>query len=131
MKPQQINRQTANLIVFALTCVFAVATGQAQNHFGSRSLLTLTPADARSSDGGGAGDNEKARAAEPARKLQNPVVSLISVPIQINWDFDISPSDAVRYTPNVQPAGDHASRRPCGSRIVPETNAATSWALRI
>ena len=33
-----------------------------------------------------AGD-EQAKAAELAKKIQNPVASLISVPIQNNWDF--------------------------------------------
>ncbi|MGH8533679.1 MAG: transporter [Gammaproteobacteria bacterium] len=48
-------------------------------------------------------DDEKATAAELAKKLQNPVASLISVPIQNNWDFGIGPENAMRYTANVQP----------------------------
>ncbi len=40
---------------------------------------------------------------ELAKKLQNPVASLISVPIQNNWDFGIGPADAMRYTANIQP----------------------------
>jgi hypothetical protein len=42
-------------------------------------------------------------AAELAKKLQNPVASLISVPIQSNWDTGIGSADAKRYTLNVQP----------------------------
>lgn len=42
-------------------------------------------------------------AAELAKKLQNPVANLISVPIQNNWDFGIGKEDAMRYTANVQP----------------------------
>jgi hypothetical protein len=38
-----------------------------------------------------------------AKKLQNPVASLISVPLQFNWDTGIGPEDASRYTLNVQP----------------------------
>ena len=45
------------------------------------------------------GDSE----AELAKKLQNPVANLISVPIQNNWDFGIGPSNAMRYLVNVQP----------------------------
>ncbi len=41
--------------------------------------------------------------AELAKKLSNPVASLISVPFQNNWDFGIGPEDAMRYTLNVQP----------------------------
>ena len=32
---------------------------------------------------------------ELAKKLQNPVANLISVPIQNNWDFGIGPADAM------------------------------------
>lgn len=59
---------------------------------------TLTPADTGAGGGGGASD-----AAELAKKLQNPVASLISVPVQNNWDFGIGPANAMRYTANVQP----------------------------
>jgi hypothetical protein len=47
--------------------------------------------------------DEKTQAAELAKKLQNPVASLISVPIQNNWDFGIGPADAMKYTANIQP----------------------------
>jgi hypothetical protein len=40
---------------------------------------------------------------ELAKKLQNPVASLISVPLQNNFDFGIGPDDGFRYTLNVQP----------------------------
>jgi hypothetical protein len=42
--------------------------------------------------------------AELAKKLNNPVADLISVPLQSNWDFGIGPAeDAMRYTLNIQP----------------------------
>jgi hypothetical protein len=41
--------------------------------------------------------------AELAKKLSNPVASLISVPLQSNWDFGIGVNDATRFTMNVQP----------------------------
>lgn len=40
---------------------------------------------------------------ELAKKLQNPVADLISVPFQSNWDFGIGPADAYKYTLNIQP----------------------------
>jgi hypothetical protein len=36
-------------------------------------------------------------------KLQNPVASLISVPFQNNWDFNIGSTNAMQYKVNVQP----------------------------
>lgn len=41
--------------------------------------------------------------AELAKKLANPVSSLISVPLQNNYDCCYGPSDGYRYTLNVQP----------------------------
>ncbi|MCA9311915.1 MAG: hypothetical protein KDA21_11960 [Phycisphaerales bacterium] len=38
-----------------------------------------------------------------AKKLQNPVADLISVPIQFNYDEGFGPRDAGRWTLNVQP----------------------------
>ncbi len=44
------------------------------------------------------------QAAELAKKLQNPVASLISFPVQSKFDFRIGPSDeGWRYTLNIQP----------------------------
>ena len=41
--------------------------------------------------------------AELAKKLSNPVASLISVPLQLNYDCCYGPEDGGRYTLNVQP----------------------------
>src|SRR5262249_24844262 len=44
------------------------------------------------------------QAAELAKQLQNPVASLISVPFQSNFDFDLGPNDdGFKYTMNFQP----------------------------
>src|SRR5258706_15923306 len=40
---------------------------------------------------------------ELAKKLNNPVASLISVPLQSNWHFGIGPDDATQYLLNIQP----------------------------
>jgi hypothetical protein len=47
--------------------------------------------------------DQAAKAAELAKKLNNPVAALISVPIQGNWDFGIGEADAQRFLLNVQP----------------------------
>ena len=38
-----------------------------------------------------------------AKQLANPIASLISVPFQNNYDFDVGPEDGFRYTINAQP----------------------------
>ena len=47
--------------------------------------------------------DEAAEADDLAKKLNNPISSLISVPFQSNWDFNIGPTDGQRYTLNIQP----------------------------
>ena len=42
-------------------------------------------------------------AAELAKKLNNPIAALISVPIKIDWDTNIGPADADRTSYTVQP----------------------------
>jgi len=60
-------------------------------------------ADATASGGGSAGGEAEDQQAELAKKLNNPVANLISVPIQNNWDFGIGSADAMKYTANIQP----------------------------
>jgi hypothetical protein len=74
--------RTLNLLAVALVSALAFHT-------------TLVAQDAATDD--------KAAAAELAKKLSNPVASLISVPIQNNWDFGIGSANAMRYTANIQP----------------------------
>lgn len=78
-------------------------TTRTHNHIAAAlgCALTLTATTLVAQDA--AAEDEKAKAAELAMKLQNPVASLISVPIQNNWDFGIGAADAMRYTANVQP----------------------------
>lgn len=40
---------------------------------------------------------------ELAKKTQNPVASMVSLPLQYNLDFGIGPEDATRQTLNIQP----------------------------
>jgi hypothetical protein len=96
------NTTKRNLIATALACAFAASTAHAQNNSASDGRITLAPADA-SATGGDSATDEKTKEAELAKKLQNPVANLISVPIQNNWDFGIGPANAMRYTANIQP----------------------------
>ena len=51
-----------------------------------------------------AAEEEADQAAELAKQLSNPVASLISVPFQANYDFDIGPTgNGSRFTLNIQP----------------------------
>ena len=95
--------RNSKLKLLALACALAATTAHAQHNLALNGPLTLAPADAASSGVGGAGDDANTQAAELAKKLQNPVASLISVPIQNNWDFGIGPANAMRYTANIQP----------------------------
>jgi hypothetical protein len=42
-------------------------------------------------------------AEELAKKIQNPVADLISVPFQNNFNFDVGPEDDLQYVLNIQP----------------------------
>jgi len=94
-----------HLLRAALVTALAATTAVAQSDLGFYRPLTLAPADALSSGGGGAGgDHEKAKAAELAKATQNPIASLISVPLQNNFDWGGGPNgDGFQYKLNVQP----------------------------
>jgi hypothetical protein len=101
-----MNKRTIQtLLVATLGGAMCISQGLRAQEPGPTSYyspLTLAPADAPSSGGGGAGD-EKVQQAELVKKSLNPIASLISVPIQNNWDFGIGPANAMRYTANIQP----------------------------
>src|SRR5271169_1960333 len=94
-------RIKSSFILLALECVLALSNGRAQGSLDLYRSIALAPAD--DSSVGGAADDEKAQELDLAKKLQNPVASLISVPIQNNWDFGIGPAHAMKYTANIQP----------------------------
>ncbi len=90
--------------LIALACVLAAGPVRAQDESSLHRPLTLAPAEATSSGGGGAAEDAKAKAAELAKQLQNPIASLISLPIQNNFDFGAGPDgDGFQYKVNVQP----------------------------
>lgn len=67
-----------------------------------RSLLLLVGL-ALATRGTSAQESQPQAGADLAQQLANPVASLISVPLQGNWDFGLGVSDATRFTLNVQP----------------------------
>ena len=92
-----------SLLATALVCTLGAATASAQTEFHFNRPFTLAPAEAVSPGGGGQGESAEDQQAELAKKLNNPVANLISVPIQNNWDFGIGSANAMRYTANIQP----------------------------
>jgi len=96
---------TIEYITLKLVCALTASTAVGQSELTSGRSLTLAPADATSSGVGGAGvDDERAKAAELAKKLSNPIASLISLPLQNNFDWGGGPNDdGFRYTLAVQP----------------------------
>lgn len=93
------------LFTFGTGAFLLTAPALAQTDTDLHRSLTLAPADASSSGGGGTGvDDEKAKAAALAKATLNPVASLISVPLQNNFDWGGGPKgDGFQYKLNVQP----------------------------
>jgi hypothetical protein len=111
------------LPILVLCCSFYVcvqstwSNAQPANQSGSRARITqnqTTPP---------AGHD----AAELAQKLSNPILSLISVPFQSNFDTGMGTGSGCRYTLNFQPVITSAPTGRCSvvSRIV-----RGSWALK-
>src|SRR5215467_2742899 len=64
----------------------------------------LQPASAQTNAPTAAGGDSEEQLADIAKKLNNPVASLISVPLQNNFDFGGGPNDdGFQYKLNVQP----------------------------
>ncbi len=103
MRTQKSNSFFTSGLALAVSAIF-VLNSPAQDKPVFDSSFTFADNDAVSSGGGGAAsDDQTSQEAELAKKLQNPVASLISVPIQNNWDFGIGPAHAMKYTANIQP----------------------------
>jgi hypothetical protein len=87
----------------ALVCALGATGAYAQTESGFYHPLRLNLASAEAAPSGGGGGGEEDKDAELAKKLQNPVADLISVPFQNNWDFGIGPAHATEYKLNIQP----------------------------
>jgi hypothetical protein len=60
-----------------------------QDRWGMYHLLPVAAAESSADGRGGSGGVASSDPAELAKKLQNPIADLISVPLQNNWDFGI------------------------------------------
>jgi hypothetical protein len=85
--------------VLAASVMFAF-NSPAQDISSKVQPLSLAPT---TNDVSNAADDAASQEADLAKKLNNPVAALISVPIQNNWDFGIGPAHAMKYTANIQP----------------------------
>jgi hypothetical protein len=86
-----------------LACALASSTAHAQDKPAFDSSFTLADNDAVAPTGGGAATDATDQEADLAKKLNNPLAALISVPIQNNWDFGLGPAHTMKYTANIQP----------------------------
>jgi hypothetical protein len=85
--------------------VAALAGSLALTAFTPAQAQSSAPADAASSSGGATGvDDEQAKAAALAKATLNPIASLISLPLQNNFDWGGGPNDdGFQYKLTVQP----------------------------
>ena len=102
---KQIEKPFIQKPILTLACGLALTTTalQAQTISSRLQPLSVAPTTTEVGARGGAGSDAPDQEAELAKKLNNPVASLISVPFQNNWDFGIGPAHAMKYTCNIQP----------------------------
>jgi hypothetical protein len=94
-----------NIMSTALICILAAGVLVAQEV--GPSISSENGTTAASPEKPAAQEATPASDAENAEKLrkaaQNPIASLISVPVQENWNFSVGPSDRTQNILNVQP----------------------------
>lgn len=82
----------------------AVAGGLTLTAFTAAQAQTSAPTIAASSNNGAEVDDENAKAAALANATQNPIASLVSIPVQNNFDWGAGPKDeGFQYKVTVQP----------------------------
>src|SRR5579864_1281578 len=93
---EAVSRFTLPLAMLSMCCSFTSAQTETKGtDTPVDSSAQQGPATQQTASGGGAGDLQKA--------VQNPVASLISVPVQNNSNFGIGPYDRTQDVLNIQP----------------------------
>jgi len=89
-------------LIGGLRAAYGVSAAGAGAEFGWRdATLEFEPGPVRSEEVVGADDSDGG--GDLAKKLQNPVADLVSVPFQFNYEEGFGPKDGGRLTVNVQP----------------------------
>jgi hypothetical protein len=95
MKTRAMSKFLAAALIGVLALIGSPLMAQVVDHD-----LTLTPKYAAEAPSAPAGGSDSV---ELAKKLSNPVASLISLPLQFNYDEGYGPKDAYKLTLNMQP----------------------------
>jgi hypothetical protein len=94
-----------NVITTALICLLAagVVAAQAAGPSTSSEPGTTTASPEKPAAQEATSDSDADNAEKLRKEAQNPIASLISVPVQENWNFSIGPSDRTQNILNIQP----------------------------
>src|ERR1019366_8509014 len=94
-----------NVITTALICLLAagVVAAQAAGPSTSSEPGTTTASPEKPAAQEATSDSDADNAEKLRKEAQNPIASLISVPVQENWNFSVGPSDRTQNILNIQP----------------------------
>jgi hypothetical protein len=94
-----------NIMSTAVICILAagVIVAQAAGPSTASEPGTTAASQGKPAAQGAAPDSDAENAEKLRKEAQNPIASLISVPVQENWNFSVGPSDRTQNILNVQP----------------------------
>ena len=96
-------RARLKLAALVMVGLLAFARAHAQGQSGTAApTISLSPPSAGSAQGR-TGDGAAESATDLAKKLQNPVGDLISIPFQNNTNFNVGPNKGTQDILNIQP----------------------------
>ena len=94
--------ETARLVAAIFVATF-VTLAPAISHAQDQSGTPAAPPPNSAPAAAAAAPATETEGAELAKKLNNPISDLFSVPFQFNWENGIGPQDQTRYILNIQP----------------------------